>query len=69
MALEWLLDPRCKVCSGVGMVSKKGKEHACPKCKREKFRKEPSSKDAQILIDYVQTCRSAHGGRMFSMLR
>ncbi|WP_417283769.1 hypothetical protein [Comamonas sp.] len=69
LALEWLLDPRCKVCSGAGLIFKKGKEHTCPKCKGEKYRKEPSNKDAQVLIDYVQTCRSAHGGRMFSMLR
>ena len=69
MALEWLLDPRCKVCSGSGQITKKEREHTCPKCKGEKYRKEPQNKDAQILIDYVQTCRNAHGGRMLAMLR
>lgn len=67
-ALSWLLDPRCKVCGAAGLVLKKEREHKCPKCKGEKFRKEPSNKDAQLLIDYVQDCRAAHGGRMFKLL-
>lgn len=68
-AIEWLLNPRCKVCHGTGLITRKEKEHKCPKCKGEKLRKEPQCKTAQILIDYVQTCRSAHGGRMVGMLR
>ena len=68
IALEWLVDPRCKVCAATGVVVKKEREHTCPKCKGERFRKEPSCKTAQILIDYVMTCRSAHGGRMFKLL-
>lgn len=68
VALDWLLDPRCKVCTGAGLLVKKEKEHKCPKCKGEKMRKEPSCRDAQLLIDYVQTCRSAHGGRMIALL-
>ncbi|MDR0216173.1 MAG: hypothetical protein LBJ15_19560 [Comamonas sp.] len=67
-AIDWLVDPRCKVCEARGVVVKKGKEHACPKCRGEKFRKEPSCKTAQLLIDYVMTCRSAHSGRMFKLL-
>ena len=68
-ALSWLLDPRCRVCAGAGLVVKKEREHKCPKCKGERLRKEPGCKDAQMLIDYVQTCRAAHGGRMFTLLR
>lgn len=68
-AIEWLVDPRCKVCHATGVVAKGDKEHTCPKCKGEKFRKEPASRTAQVLIDYVRTCRAAHGGRMFSLLK
>lgn len=67
-ALEWLMDPRCKVCNATGVVHKKEREHTCPKCKGQRFRKEPACKTAQILIDYVMTCRAAHGGRMFKLL-
>lgn len=56
------------LCAG-GVVTKGDKEHTCPKCKGEKFRKEPASRTAQVLIDYVRTCRAAHGGRMFSLLK
>lgn len=69
LALEWLLDSRCKVCVGAGLVVKAEKEHKCPRCKGEKMRKEPSNRDVQLLIDYVMSCRAAHGGRMFKLLR
>lgn len=68
-AMSWLLDPACKVCKGAAVVLKKEREHKCPKCKGERFRKEPANRDAQILIDYVCTCRNAHAGRMFQALR
>ena len=68
-AMEWLLNPCCKVCNGTGFITRKDKEHKCPKCRGEKLRKEPQCKTAQILIDYMQTCRHAHGGRMFAKLR
>lgn len=68
-AMEWLVNPRCNVCHGAGLIAKKGKDHKCPKCKGEKLRREPQCKTAQILIDYVQTCRHAHSGRMFAKLR
>ncbi|MGF6212353.1 hypothetical protein [Comamonas sp. 4034] len=68
-AVEWLLDPRCRVCQGAGVVVRKEKEHTCPKCKGEKFRKEPVCKTTQALIDHVRACRSAHCGRMFKLLR
>lgn len=67
-ALNWLIDPRCKVCHGAGVLLKSDKEHVCPKCKGEKRRKEPSDKDIQLLIDYVQTCRNAHASRMFTKM-
>lgn len=67
-ALRWLVDPRCKVCCGAGVLLKGGKEHVCPKCKGEKLRKEPSDKDVQLLIDYVQICRNAHASRVFKKL-
>lgn len=68
-AIEWLLIQNCHVCSGTGVVLKMAIEHKCPKCKGQGKRKEPSSKDSQILIDYLLTCRAAHGGRMFQKLR
>ena len=67
-AMEWLIDSRCKTCSGAGVVLKKDKEHTCPKCRGEKMRREPACKDVQLLIDYVQDCRAAHGGRMCKKL-
>lgn len=67
-ALHWLVDPRCKVCHGAGVLLKGGKEHVCPKCNGEKLRKEPSDKDVQLLIDYVQTCRNSHASRVFKKL-
>ncbi|WP_159918000.1 hypothetical protein [Pantoea sp. 18069] len=69
LALEWLLDSRCKVCAGAGVVVKGERDHKCPRCKGEKVRKEPGNRDAQLLIDYVMGCRAAHGGRMFKLLR
>lgn len=68
-AIEWLVDPRCKVCHATGVLTKGDKEHTCPKCKGEKYRKEPANRAAQMLIDHVRTCRAAHGGRMFSLLK
>ena len=68
-ALSWLLDPRCKVCQGAGLVVRNDKEHKCPKCKGERLRKEPACKDAQALIDYVQDCKRNHSGEMFKRLR
>ncbi|GAB2472013.1 hypothetical protein GCM10027082_24410 [Comamonas humi] len=68
-AIQWLMDPRCKVCNAKGVITKNDKEHTCPKCRGERFRKEPACRTAQILIDYVKTCRSAHGGRMFKLLQ
>lgn len=69
LAVEWLLDPRCKVCNGAGTILKKSKEHSCPKCKGAKFRKEPSHPTAFSLIDYVHKCRADYGGQMFKRLR
>lgn len=69
VALEWLLDPRCRVCKGAGVVVKADKEHKCPRCKGERYRKEPSCRDAQILIDYVQSCKRSHSGDMLRRLR
>ena len=69
VTLEWLLDPVCKVCKGAGVVVKKEREHKCPKCKGERQRKETSSRDAQILIDYVATCRADYGGQVFQRLK
>ncbi|WP_047472534.1 zinc finger-like domain-containing protein [Delftia sp. ZNC0008] len=68
LAMDWLMDPRCKVCNGAGLVERKGKDHKCPKCKGEKFRKEPSDMLAMSLITYVQECRRAHSSRIFKRL-
>lgn len=67
-AMAWLIEPRCKVCHGVGLIERKGKEHKCPKCKGEKLRKEPSDRLAQDLIAYVQDCRRTHSGSIFRRL-
>lgn len=69
IAVDWLLDPRCKVCQGAGTVIKKDKEHTCPKCKGAKLRKEPNHPTALEMIDYVQKCRADYGGRMLKLLR
>ena len=69
LALEWLLDPVCKVCKGTGVVVKSDREHKCPKCKGERYRKEPSCRDAQALIDYVHSCKRSHLGEMLGRLR
>lgn len=69
IALDWLLDPRCKVCCGAGLLTKGDRQHKCPKCRGEKMRKEPSNRDAQLLIDYVADCRRMHAGRMVQLLR
>ncbi len=68
LALGWLLDPVCKVCKGAGVVVKGAREHKCPKCKGERYRKEPSCRDAQVLIDYVQSCKRSHAGDMIRRL-
>lgn len=68
LALEWLLDPMCKVCKGSSVVVKGSREHKCPKCKGERYRKEPSCRDAQALIDYVQSCKRSHAGEMIRRL-
>lgn len=69
LAVEWLLDSRCKVCHGAGLVLKKEREHKCPKCKGEKMRREPAHPSAHTLIDYVMKCRADYGGQMFKLLR
>ena len=69
MAVEWLLTQNCNVCSGTGLVMKHTLEHKCPKCHGTGKRREPSNRDAQLLIDYVQDCRSAHAGRMVGLLK
>ena len=69
MAIEWLINQNCTPCQGTGMLAKVKGEYKCHRCKGEGKRKEPSNKDAQILIDYVQTCRRAHTGRMSHLLR
>lgn len=68
-AMDWLLQQNCVPCQGTGVLAKVKGEYKCHRCKGEGKRKEPSSKDAQILIDYVQTCRRAHTGRMGHLLR
>lgn len=68
-AIEWLLTQSCSVCTGTGFVVKRSVEHKCPRCKGTGKRREPSSKDCQILIDYVIACRDRHAGRMFKLLR
>ena len=69
MALEWLLTQTCSVCAGTGVVMKKAIEQKCPRCNGMGRRREPSNKDAQILIDYVMTCRAAHAGRMVAKMK
>lgn len=68
-AIEWMLDPSCKVCAGVGEIERKGRMHKCPKCKGEKLRREPASRDAQYLIDHVNDCRRALSGRVRKLMR
>ena len=69
MAVQWLLDPRCKLCAGAGTVAKHGKDHLCPKCKGAKMRKEPAHPTVAALIDHVQLCRASYTGRMLKLLR
>ena len=69
VAIEWLLTQNCNVCSGTGIVIKFTLEHKCPKCHGSGKRRQPSNKDAQLLIDYVADCRAAHGGRMIRLLK
>ncbi len=69
VALDWLLDPLCKTCKGAGVVAKGESEHKCPRCKGTRYRKEPSNRDAQLLIDYVKSCRDMHAGRMLRALK
>lgn len=69
LAVEWLLDPRCKLCAGAGTVAKHGKDHLCPKCKGAKMRKEPAHPTVAALIDHVQLCRASYTGRMLKLLR
>lgn len=69
LAVGWLIDPRCTVCHGQGVIAKKEKEHTCPKCKGVKHRKEPSHPTAIAMIDYVQSCRADYGGDMLRLLR
>lgn len=69
LAVEWLLDPRCKLCAGAGTVAKNGKDHLCPKCKGAKMRKEPAHPTVAALIDHVQLCRASYTGRMLKLLR
>ena len=70
LAMGWLMNQNCTSCNGTGfLVKAKGGEYKCQRCKGEGKRKEPSNRDAQILIDYVQDCRRAHTGRMHQLLR
>lgn len=69
LAVEWLLDPRCKLCAGAGTVVKHGKDHLCPKCKGAKMRKEPAHPTVAALIDHVHLCRASYTGRMLKLLR
>lgn len=69
MAIDWLLNQNCKPCQGTGMLKKAKGEYKCHRCKGEGKRREPSCPDAQALIDYVQTCRAAYGGRMLKLLQ
>jgi len=69
VALDWLLDTLCKTCKGAGVVAKGESEHKCPRCKGARYRKEPSNRDAQLLIDYVKSCRDMHAGRMLRALK
>lgn len=69
LAIDWLVQQSCSPCGGSGSVVRKGVAHNCKSCGGEGKRREPSDKDAQILIDYVMTCKSAHVGRMFRVLR
>lgn len=68
-AIEWMLDPSCKVCAGIGEIERKGRMHKCPKCKGEKLRREPANRDAQYLIDHVTDCRRALSGRVRGLMR
>lgn len=68
-AMDWLLTQTCSVCAGTGVVIKKAIEQKCPRCNGMGRRREPSNKDAQILIDYVMTCRAAHAGRMVAKMK
>ncbi|WP_315125272.1 hypothetical protein [Comamonas antarctica] len=69
VAIEWLLTQNCNVCSGTGVVTKHALQHKCPKCHGSGKRREPGNRDAQLLIDYVADCRSAHAGRMKRLLK
>ena len=68
-AIEWMLDPRCKLCHGAGEEERGGKIYKCVKCAGEKLRREPTNKDVQALIDYVNDCRRSLDGRKFRLLR
>lgn len=68
-AIEWMLNPNCKVCAGVGEIERKGRMHKCPKCRGEKLRREPANRDAQYLIDHVNDCRRALSGRVRALMR
>lgn len=69
MAIDWLINQNCKPCEGTGMLKKAKGEYKCHRCKGEGKRREPSCPDAQMLIDYVQTCRAAFKGRMQHLLQ
>ena len=68
-AIEWMLDPRCKRCNGVGEEIRNAKVYKCVKCAGEKLRREPANPDVQALIDYVTDCRRALDGRKMRLLR
>jgi hypothetical protein len=68
-AMDWLIDPRCKTCTGAGEIERKQLMYACRKCKGVKLRGEPTNPAAQVLIDYVMGCRNEHSGRMSKLLR
>lgn len=68
-AVDWLLRQTCVPCQGSGVLLKRGGEYKCNRCAGEGKRREPSDRDAQILIDYVMTCRAAHAGRMMRLLK
>ena len=68
-AMDWLIDPRCKTCNGVGEIGRKQQAYTCRRCKGVKLRSEPANPAALVLIDYVAGCRETHSGSMRRLLR
>ena len=68
-AMAWLIDQKCKPCNGTGLKVKEAKTYTCSKCKGTMLAREPSSKDAQLLIDHVMDCKRTHSNNMNKLLR